>query len=294
MSTATLEPEPAVGPAVNPVTAYRQTVLSGEYDLSTCESACRLASEWQADRRTYEARLAARESLDGRVLELEAAAKAAEAKAAAAVPQPMDSMTLADVRAIIREIVPGFRTDTWEGLAAGCRMLPEQPLQLQATAMRARTDASFTRQKAESLLFQTAAAMPRDSESDKLRHEIASIQTRIAGRQHVLDSDRLVMACRCAVHAVVTGEISVETEWRRLGFAGCPRGHQADEQNKRLLDNAKAELADAMTLAKGRKKAVAENERDEAELQRLNERLQAVEQQQRAWQMVPENLRWCE
>ena len=101
-----LTPDPR--PSKSAIDLYRQSVYEGEYDPDVCFAASRIMREWQADRRTFEARQAAAKTLSDSLPKLQEAVRQADQAARAAQQAWPDTVTLADLRQALQSAAPGF------------------------------------------------------------------------------------------------------------------------------------------------------------------------------------------
>lgn len=296
LTVSDIELMPTVEVRFCPVEVYRRSVFSGDYSQDVCEAAERLRHEWEADRRLYRQRQDAATALAQRLPILEAEAAEAEKLATATLPPLCDSMTLGELRRLIAGIAPTAKTSTPEELAYAICKLPAEPLRRQAAAAQARDQVNFTRRSAEQVLFETAAKPPANSEADRLRSLIVDVENRIAARQPILTADRQVQDQRHRIDDIMHGRVSIVdvNEWSRAHWAGPPAGDQVRRENRRLLQEAKAELSRLLALSKQRPAAEKANQADQGELARLQVDLQKAESETRQWQLRPENMAWCE
>ena len=148
---------------------------------------------------------------------------AAEQAAATALPPLSDSMTLAELRALIRNVSPNALTGTPEQLANAIRLLPGEPRRKQAAAQAARDAVRFCRQDCEGVLFQTSGRAPANPEADRLRYAIRDIEQRILARQPIIDAERLVARTRERIADISAGRVSITqvSEWSRSHWAGA-------------------------------------------------------------------------
>ena len=173
-------------------------------------------------------------------------------------------MTLRELRALIRSVSPNAKTGTPEHLAAAICLLPREPARRHWAAVAARDAVRFSREDCENLLLQTCGKAPANPTADRLRSSIKDVENRIRERQPILDSERQIAGWRQRIDGLTRGTISITdtAEWSRV-WAGPPSTvDQVNRENKRLLAEAKGELARLLALAKQRPAAERENAAD--------------------------------
>lgn len=281
---------------LSPIDAYRQSVFDGTYLQDVCEQAEKTEPEWQRDRAIFKRRQDAARALTERLPKQVAAAEAAERAASTPLPTLADDMTVGQLREMIRSIAPRQDTKSYEGFAHGVCLLPGEPLRRKASASNSLCATRFAVQDAEGLLFQTAGKPPENPAADRLRSIIKDVENRIRERQPVLDAERQIAGQRQRIDGLTRGTISITdtAEWSRV-WAGPPSTvDQVNRENKRLLAEAKAELARLIALSKQKAAAERENAADRAALVDLQRDLAAAEAETRHWQLRPENMRWSD
>jgi len=276
--------------------AYQQSVKDGIFSLELCEATFRCQQEWDWDRRRYLQDRFAPAQVLADLPKLEQAALAAEELAKQPPLQLTGKLTIDEIWEVIAEIDPRLRTDSWEGLAAGCRLIPQQVQLRQAAAQRARDRVRFARQDAELRLLQSAGVPPRQREVQVFTNLVKQVEQRIAARRPALEAERQIPSLRKRIEQLVTGEISIrdQAEWQAAGFNRAPsEWQQVTRENRTLLQRAKVGLAGLIQATRAKSELETENQEDVARLRELKQQLEEIQNEQRAWQLDPRNMKFA-
>lgn len=256
---------------------YRQSVFDGTMDEAVLTAARRIPAEWEADRRTYEARVEAKRVLDEDVPRLEEAAHfAAEALEAArglaTSPLP-DSTTIGQLReklATLTKVPTSTVADLSRAIQEAVADGPRRGGigRLKSRLSEARQGALTAQQRAEQLLFQTAANPPADTTAAiASRQQI--VRRQISERQETLTAEAQAAEVQKQCERAAKGEL-VPVQ------VGLP----PSTSNAGIYRFLRTKLDRLLDLASGRQTAEKQNAADEAELSNLQAQL---EQARRAY-----------
>ena len=271
---------------------YRQSVFDGTMPgEAVLTGARRIPAEWEADRRTYEAREQAVNTLRIELPKLEAAAEKAAADLAAArsmasSPLP-DNTTIGQLREKLSTLTK-VSADTATGLAAaigdatadgprrgGIGKLKSRLIELRGAAITAQ-------QRAEQLLYQTAANQPTDTTA-AIRNRMAIVRRQIAERQETLTAEAKAAEVQQQCERAARGEL-----------APVQVGLPPSTSNSNIYRYLRTKLDRLLDLASGRQTSEKQNAADERELSDLQVQLDQAHQAYLDSMSDPKAMKWVD
>ena len=281
-------------PSRSAIKEYRQSVFDNVCDAAINFAARRIDAEWQQDRKTFERRQCACESLQIDLPALEAAANdaaktAAQAEEFARALLP-DNATIGQLRERIRAANEKALTGTPIELANALQflssMFPDGQIgRLKSAAIRSRGAISDCRDRARQTLIETADNTEPDPALAKVGARIEEVKHRIGSRREVLEAEAKVPLVKRECEQLARGD-------RPPSYSSVNQPGQQPTPLATLYRAARRKLDELFELVAAKPDAEKANAADEAELQRLQAKAAEAHQAALLRLCQPENMRW--